>query len=120
MLLRSSALEKILKGLKDDSKIVASAVVTRDGLLIASDIPDGVHEETFAIMSATMLGAGVTANSELKRSVPDRIIVEGADGRLVITGAGPNMLLVVVIANGVDMATLIPAIDNAIAKIRAV
>jgi len=120
MLLRSSALERILKGLKEDTKIQGSAVVTRDGLLIASDIPEGVHEETFAIMSATMLGAGVTANSELKRNVPERIIVEGSDGKIIITGAGPNMLLVVVTPHNDNTSALFPAIDNAITKIKSV
>ncbi|MEM2899979.1 MAG: roadblock/LC7 domain-containing protein [Thermoplasmata archaeon] len=120
MLLRSSALERILKGLKDEAKITGSAVVSRDGLLIASDIPNGVHEETFAIMAATMLGAGVTANSELKRSIPDRIIVESSDGKIIVTGVGPNMLLVVVVPDNANNSTIIPAIDNAISKIKTV
>jgi predicted regulator of Ras-like GTPase activity (Roadblock/LC7/MglB family) len=46
-------------------------------------------------MSATMMGAAETATIELGKSIPDRIIVESKNGRIIGTGAGPKALLLV-------------------------
>ncbi len=88
-------LEKILKDLKAVGDIEASAIVSRDGLLIAADISQNINAEAFAAMTATMLGAAETATSELGKGIPDRVIVEGKEGKIIATGAGPKALLVV-------------------------
>jgi len=87
-------LENVLKDLKSVGDVEASAIVSRDGLLIAADIPQNVNGEAFAAMTATMLGAAETATSELGKGIPDRVIVEGKDGKIVATGAGSKALLV--------------------------
>lgn len=88
-------LEKLLSDLKKVGGIEASAVVSRDGLLMASDIPSGIHAETFAAMNATMVGAAETAVSELKKGVPERVIAESKEAKVIATGAGSKALLVV-------------------------
>jgi len=85
-----------LSGLRDSCGAVASAVLTRDGLVIAADVPPGTFVETFAIMCATMLGAAVTSNNELKRGVPERITVEGNDTKTYILATGKKTLAVAV------------------------
>ncbi|MDY6864361.1 MAG: roadblock/LC7 domain-containing protein [Halobacteriota archaeon] len=87
-------LDKLLDDLKRVGNIEASAVVSRDGLLMASDIPGGVHAETFAAMNATMMGAAETAISELNKGIPDRVIIESKEAKVIVTGAGQKALLV--------------------------
>jgi hypothetical protein len=116
-MLRSEKMGEILRELKKVGGVEASAVVSRDGILMASDIPDDVHGETFAIMSATMLGAAITANSELRKKLPDRIVVESTDGRTIVAGAGTKSLIVVSTRGGVEMPTVMKAIDTAAGKI---
>ena len=50
-------LERVLTELKQVGGVEASAAASRDGLLIKAIMPLGQHAETFAAMSATMLGA---------------------------------------------------------------
>ncbi len=88
-------LEKVLKDLRAIGDIEASAIVSRDGLLIAADIPQNVNAEAFAAMTATMLGAAETASSELGKGIPERVIVESNAGKIIATGAGGKALLVV-------------------------
>ncbi len=87
-------LEKILKDLKAAGDVEASAIVSRDGLLIAADISQNINAEAFAAMTATMVGAAETATSELSKGVPDRVIVEGKEGKIIASGAGPKAILV--------------------------
>jgi hypothetical protein len=73
---KKDRLLRILKGLSSIGDVDGSAIVTRDGLLIASDLPSDVDSETFAAMSATMIGAAETAVGELKKGTVERVIAE--------------------------------------------
>ncbi len=108
-------LRAVLLDLKRIGNIEASAVVSRDGLVIASDLNDG---EVFAAMSATMVGAAETATSELKKGAPNRVIVESKDGKLIATGAGPKAILVVLTSNEMGLGLVLVEMSKASEKIR--
>ncbi|TLZ52013.1 MAG: roadblock/LC7 domain-containing protein [Methanobacteriota archaeon] len=80
----------------------AIAVVSRDGSVLASDLPPGVSRETFSIMCATIHGAGMTVSNELKRGTPRRIVLESNEGRVLITEAGRRALIVIVLPGGAN------------------
>jgi len=111
-------LEKVLKDLKDVGDILASAIVSRDGLLIAADLSPNVNADAFAAMTATMLGAAETATSELGMGIPDRVIVEGKTGKIVAVGAGPKALLVVMTNPRANLGLILLEIGRASERIR--
>ena len=78
----------VIKDLKTRIAGIATALVSRDGLVLYADVPAGVYTETFAIMCATILGAAATANTELNRAPPERIVIEGNDSKTIIVGSG--------------------------------
>ncbi len=86
---------------------IATALVSRDGRVLCADVPAGVHPETFAIMCATILGAAATANTELSRAPPERIVVEGNDSKTIIVGSGTKALLVAVVDRTSDVTKLL-------------
>ncbi|MFI5417703.1 MAG: roadblock/LC7 domain-containing protein [Candidatus Lutacidiplasmatales archaeon] len=94
----------VIKDLKGKINGVAAALVSRDGLVLYADVPAGVYTETFAIMCATILGAAATANTELNRSPPERIVIEGTDSKTIIVGSGKKALLVAVVDQSADAA----------------
>ncbi|MFQ6061650.1 MAG: roadblock/LC7 domain-containing protein [Methanosarcinales archaeon] len=113
--------EEVLNDLKKIGTIEASAVVSRDGLLMLSDMPSGsTSAETFAAMAATMLGAAETATTELRKGVPDRVIVESEHGKLVAIGAGPKALLVVMTAPDAGLGLILVELEKAAEKIKKV
>jgi hypothetical protein len=91
---------------------MASAVISRDGLVIAADLPEGVSMETFAIMCATLLGAASTANSELKVGTPKHVVVESEDAKVVVVGAGRRALIVAVVGRKADAALVLKKLDE--------
>ena len=111
-------LEKVLKDLKDVGDVEASAIVSRDGLLIAADLSPHVNAEAFAAMTATMLGAAETATSELGMGIPDRVIVEGKMGKIVAVGAGPKALLVVMTNPKASLGLILLEIGKASERIK--
>ncbi len=84
----------------------SSAVISRDGLVIAADLDAGGYVETFAIMCATLMGAAVTANMELKRGVPEKVTVESIDGKMLILNAGRKAVVVSVIGSDADESVI--------------
>ncbi len=86
--------------------VIGSAILTRDGMILDSDLPLDIHEETFAIMCATMVGASITANSEIDYSSPDKIIVDSSEGKIVLATISQNKILATVIDQKFNLGKL--------------
>jgi predicted regulator of Ras-like GTPase activity (Roadblock/LC7/MglB family) len=105
-------LKPALRSLRSACGAIASAVISRDGLVIAADLPEGVSMETFAIMCATLLGAASTAHSELRIGTPVHVIVDSEDAKMVLVGAGRKALLVTVIGKKGDVNLAVKKLDE--------
>ena len=94
---KNEKLMQILKDLRRVGDIDGSSVVSRDGLIVASDLLADVDSKTFAAMSAAMTGAAETASAELKKGNPSQIIVNSKLGSIITEGAGNRAILVCLI-----------------------
>ena len=84
------ALKSLLMEFNRSAGVMASALVTRDGILISSALPEGIDAEAFAAMTATMMGAAETAFSELKAGAAERVIVEGSRVKICLLYTSPS------------------------------
>jgi hypothetical protein len=75
--------------------VEASAVVSVDGLTIASDLPSDVEEDRVSAMSAAMLSLGERIATELGRGVLEQVYIRGADGYVFLTAVGEEAVLTV-------------------------
>jgi predicted regulator of Ras-like GTPase activity (Roadblock/LC7/MglB family) len=75
--------------------IEASAIVSIDGLTIASVLPAGVEEDRVSAMSAAMLSLGERIASELGRSTLEQIYIKGKMGFVVLMSVGNDAVLTV-------------------------
>jgi uncharacterized protein len=107
----------ILRKLKSSGDIEGAAVITRDGLLIASDLSGDINGDTFAAMSATMSGAAETAVQELGKSSPERIIVESENMKLITIGAGPQAILACIVAPNAKLGLVLIDMGKAVAGV---
>lgn len=73
--------------------IQASAVVSVDGLTIASALPQGVEEDRVSAMSAAMLSLGERIASELGRGLLDQVYIKGDDGYVMLLSIGEEAVL---------------------------
>lgn len=87
-------LTDILKGLHSITPdIEAAAVVSVDGLMIASALPKDIEEDRVAAMSAAMLSLGERTADELARGELSEVYVKGVDGYIVLMAAGEDAVL---------------------------
>jgi len=75
--------------------IEASAVVSVDGLIMASSLPAGVEEDRVSAMSAAMLSLGERIASELGRGLLDQVYIRGENGYVLLMSVGEEAVLTV-------------------------
>jgi uncharacterized protein len=73
--------------------IEASAVVSVDGLIIASALPAEVEEDRVSAMSAAMLSLGERIATELGRGSLNQVYIKGSSGFIVLTSIGTEAVL---------------------------
>lgn len=74
-------------------EIEASAVVSTDGLIIASALPADVEEDRLSAMSAAMIGLGERIAQELNRGKLEQIYIHGSNGFVILTSIGSTAVL---------------------------
>lgn len=79
--------------------IEASAVVSVDGLIMASSLPTGVDEDRISAMSAAMLSLGDRIASELRRGQLNQVYIRGTEGIIVLMAIGADAVLTVMARN---------------------
>ncbi|MEM9924149.1 MAG: roadblock/LC7 domain-containing protein [Cyanobacteria bacterium P01_D01_bin.50] len=99
------------------SDVQGAALVSPDGLALASVLPGGMDEERTAAMSASMLSLGERIGRELARGSIDRIVVEGEKGYGVLVGCGADAVLLVLAGTGVKQGLLFLEVKRVVAKI---
>lgn len=113
-------ISRVIGELKRISGIKAIAVVTREGILIASDMPPDVHAEMFAAMAAVMLSAAETASVELNRAAPDRLIIETEESKLIIVSAGERTMLVTLSNAGTGIGQIIMEMGRSSSRLKEI
>ncbi len=73
--------------------IEASAVVSVDGLIMASALPQDVEEDRVSAMSAAMLSLGERISGELGRAGLEQVYIKGNAGAIVLTSVGEEAVL---------------------------
>lgn len=109
----------ILNELNNNSEVASSVVISRSGMHIAGEAPEGVHLETFVAMSAILLGSAETAIAELKGELED-VLVELDRARVIIDSAGNKGLLVVVTNTKDNFDSLHAKVKKAAGDLQAV
>lgn len=91
---RVTELNSILRNLQSSTPdIEACALISEDGLAIASALPQHIDEMRVAGMAATLLSLGSRASTELVRGGLQQVLVKGERGYAIMVNAGRGALL---------------------------
>jgi uncharacterized protein len=99
------------------SDVQGAALVSPDGLTLASVLPGGMDEERTAAMSASMLSLGERIGRELSRGLVERIVVEGEKGYGVLVSCGGDAVLLVLAGGGAKQGILFLEVKRVVAKL---
>jgi len=97
--LTKSRTEQMIERLRDlqvsSPAVEAAAVVSVDGLSMASSMPAEVEEDRVAAMSAAMLSLGERIASELGRGTLNQVYIKGEKGYVILMAVGDEAVLTV-------------------------
>ena len=85
-------LKKLLAAIPE---INAAAIVSVEGLPIASALPQGIDETRIAAMTAALLSLAERAIQEMRKGDFEQVYVKGSDGYILVLAAGENAVLTV-------------------------
>lgn len=91
---RTDRLTESLRNLQvGATDIEASAIVSVDGLIIASALPAGSEEDRVSAMSAAMLSLGERIAIELGRGSLEQVYIKGDRGYVILMAIGEEAVL---------------------------
>ena len=88
------------------SDIEASAVVSVDGLIMASALPAGVEEDRVSAMSAAMLSLGERIAGELVRGMLDQVYIRGNSGYVLLLSVGADAVLTALVRENAKLGLI--------------
>lgn len=113
----SSVLQNFVSSTSD---VEGAAVVTPDGLPLATSLPRTVDEERAAAMSAAMLSLGERISSEFARGDVERIFVEGNKGYGILTSCGADAVFLVLASRSAKQGLLILEIKRTLEELKLI
>lgn len=87
-------------------EIEASAVVSVDGLSMASLLPANIEDDRVSAMSAAMLSLGERIASELGRGALDQVHVKGVGGYVMVVAVGEEAVLTTLVREGARLGLI--------------
>lgn len=100
--------------------IEASAVISTDGLMMASLLPAGLDEDRVGAMSAAMLSLGGRIAKELSRGDLEQVLVKGDNGYVLMTSAGSEAVLSVIAKSQARLGLIFLDVKRAAASIKQI
>jgi predicted regulator of Ras-like GTPase activity (Roadblock/LC7/MglB family) len=118
---RSDRLDRAIHGLLAQTpEIEAAAVVSFDGLPMASALPPSMDEDRVAAMSAALLSLGERAAQGLGRGELSQVYIEGDAGTVFLVSADDEAVLVAVAAKGAKVGMMLFEVRRAAAAVAEV
>ena len=96
-----SPVRSALDEIKKLDHVLDASLVSRGGMYVMGGPLKGLHRETYAAMSAIMIGAAETTSSELKDKL-NKVSVELTEQTLILISIGPKYLLAILVDHGGD------------------
>ena len=88
------------------SEIIASSLVSSDGLTITSVMPQDIEEARIAAMAAAMLSLGDKISMELGRGDMDEFYIKGDQGFVLLTSVGEDAVLTALVTENAKLGLI--------------
>lgn len=106
-------IKEILMGLRHRiSDIEGCSVVSRDGLVVASELLAEVESKAFAALSADVTKSGEVVSSELRIGGLGQIIINSSKGNIITANVGKKAILVCLVKPKANVGLVLLHMDR--------
>ncbi len=118
-----SRTEQLVERLRDlqvsSGDVEAAAIVSVDGLSMASSLPSNIEEDRVSAMSAAMLSLGERISSELGRGELEQVYVKGENGYVILNAVGEEAVLTVLARKDAKLGLIFLDINRTVEALEA-
>lgn len=100
-------LRSVLMAFADRPDVAGAVVVSDDGLVVESVLPDQVDADEIAALTATGMRALVGLSAAARAGAPIQTVIEAAQGTLILQRLAPAGFLVALAAPDGDLGALL-------------
>ena len=95
---KSERINEVLRGLRANSpEVIGACVVSADGFIVASVVPNEIDEDLIGGMAASLLGVGERIAADLMRANMEQVYVRSPKGYIIINAVGTEASLVLLV-----------------------
>jgi predicted regulator of Ras-like GTPase activity (Roadblock/LC7/MglB family) len=111
-----------LRGIMEEATALTAGVrawmlLSKEGLPIASAVPQGLEEAEIAAMAASILGVADLAAERMDQGTLEEILMTNEKGLMIMKSAGEKAILVLAASKGIKTGLLVYAANTAVEKI---
>ena len=119
MAIDGASLTLILEQLQGRNGVIASTVISRDGLPVASNLPDRVNLDILALRTAFMQGIGELVMESVEEEEAHTVIIVARQHYILTTPIDDMNILVVVLERSVEVGGMLPDVVSTAEALRA-
>ena len=118
MITKSEKLNEVLRGLRVSSpEIIGASVVSSEGFIVASVIPNEVDEELVGGMAAALLGTGERISADLMHAQMEQAFVRSPKGYMIVNTVGTDASLVLLVTRDAKLGLIFLEIERTILEL---
>ncbi len=118
MATKSEKLTDVLRSVRASSpEVIGSAVVTSDGFIAASVLPNEIDEDVIGGMAASLLGVGERISADLMRAGMEQVYVRSPKGYIIVNAIGPEAVLVVLVTREAKLGLIFLELKKTIVEL---
>lgn len=115
---RAEQIHGLLKGFVSNTPDVeGAAMVSVDGLILASVLPAGTDEDRVSAMAAALLSLGERTSLELQRGTLEQVYVKGNAGYIILMQAGGEAVLETIAGSGAKLGMVLLDMKRAVQEL---
>ena len=96
-------LQRYLHTLTNDSNVIGSAISTKNGLVMATDLPEGIDRNSFCAMAGSLFDGIQTAASAIGKHGVRHAVTHIGDELFIAQMCGDSAILLVNAQSGIEL-----------------
>jgi predicted regulator of Ras-like GTPase activity (Roadblock/LC7/MglB family) len=118
MTTKSERIGEVLRSLRQGTpEIIGATLVSSDGFIVASVLPNEVDEDVIGGMAASLLGVGERISADLLGSQMEQTYVRSAKGYIVVNACGPEAMVVALVTREAKLGLIFLELKRTVSEL---
>jgi predicted regulator of Ras-like GTPase activity (Roadblock/LC7/MglB family) len=118
MATKSERISEVLRALRQGTpEIIGATLVSSEGFIVASVLPNEVDEDVIGGMAASLLGVGERIAADLLGSQMEQTYVRAPKGYIIVNACGPEAMVVLLVTREAKLGLIFLELKRTVAEL---